>query len=95
MALYVAPSGESGSAKGGLVSPTPVTPPGVESLTTVLNWLAWGVTVACVAGVLAAAQMAIRHRRGEDGSESLGRVGIVLLASVLGSAAGPLVSAIS
>jgi len=49
-----------------------------------------------VFGVLAvAAGMAVKHRRGEDGSEQLGRLGWVLGAVVLGSAAGPLVNALT
>ncbi len=71
-------------------------PPGTNKITTLLSWGAWGVTFACVFGVLAvAAGMAVKHRRGEDGSEQLGRLGWVLGAVVLGSAAGPLVNALT
>jgi hypothetical protein len=77
------------------VNPTPVQPPGVEQLATLLNWLSWSVSVACIAGVLVVAGlMALAHRRGGDGSESFGRLGLVLAAAVLGSAAGPVVNAL-
>ena len=69
-------------------------PPGTEGLTTMLSWGGWGVSFACVAGLLVvAAMMAIKHRRGEPG-ESMGSLGWVLGACVLGSAAGPIASAL-
>ena len=70
-------------------------PPGTEGLTTMLNWGGWGVSFVCVAGILiVAAMMAIKHRRGEGGGEAMGSLGWVLGACVLGSAAGPIASAL-
>ena len=60
-----------------------------------LNWGGWGVSFVCVAGILiVAAMMAIKHRRGEGGGEAMGSLGWVLGACVLGSAAGPIASAL-
>ncbi len=70
-------------------------PPGTEGLTKMLNWGGWGVSFVCVAGILiVAAMMAIKHRRGEGCGEALGSLGWVLGACVLGSAAGPIASAL-
>ena len=70
-------------------------PPGTEGLSTMLNWGGWGVSFVCVAGILVvAAMMALKHRRGEGGGEAMGSLGWVLGACVLGSAAGPIASAL-
>ncbi|OEU96571.1 hypothetical protein [Streptomyces oceani] len=59
---------------------------------TVLGIVAWAGTAAGVAGVLiTGAMMAISMRRGE-GSEHMGRLGMVLGGCVLVSSAGPLVN---
>lgn len=72
-----------------------VPPPGSEQFVTVLQWGAWLVTAACVAGVLVVAgTMAIRHRRGDGGAEAAGGLAWVLFACVLVSSAGPVVAAI-
>ena len=78
-------------------APTPgsVQPPGTQGLTTMLGWGGWLVSFVCVAGILiVAAMMALKHRRGEGGGEAMGALGWVLGACVLGSAAGPLASAL-
>jgi hypothetical protein len=59
---------------------------------TVLGILAWAGTAAGVAGVLiTGAMMAISMRRGE-GSEHMGRLGMVLGGCVLVATAGPVVT---
>ncbi|MBP5869200.1 hypothetical protein F3K40_20715 [Streptomyces sp. LBUM 1478] len=59
---------------------------------TVLGIVAWAGTAAGVAGVLiTGAMMAISMRRGE-GSEHVGRLGMVLGGCVLVATAGPLVN---
>ena len=78
-------------------APTPgqVQPPGTQGLTTMLGWGGWLVSFVCVAGILiVAAMMALKHRRGEGGGEAMGALGWVLGACVLGSAAGPIASAL-
>ena len=78
-------------------APTPgqEQPPGTEGLTTMLGWGGWLVSFVCVAGILiVAAMMALKHRRGEGGGEAMGALGWVLGACVLGSAAGPIASAL-
>lgn len=81
---------------GGLYDPpdpgTGTVPPGAigDRVTSILQWLAWGVSGLCVAGVLVcAARMAISHRRGDDSAVS--SLGWVLGACVLFASAGPLV----
>lgn len=73
-------------------APKGVQPPGTEGLTTVLGWVAWGVTFLCVVGVfLVAGKMAFAHRRGE-GSEAIGQLGWVMGACILGASATSLVN---
>ncbi|MFM9582744.1 hypothetical protein [Streptomyces caniscabiei] len=63
-----------------------------DKVDTVLGLLAWAGTAAGVAGVLiTGAMMAISMRRGE-GSEHMGRLGMVLGGCVLVASAGPVVS---
>ncbi|WP_299039842.1 hypothetical protein [uncultured Pseudokineococcus sp.] len=76
-------------------NPTPAAPPGMEGLTIVLSWAGWIVLVLCVLGVLiTAGMMAVANRRGEGG-EHAGRLGFVLVATVLVGAAGGLVGALA
>lgn len=75
---------------------TPAQPPGTQKITTLLQWAAWGVSIACVLGVFVIAGMlALRHHRGEGGGENLGKLGFVFLAAILGAAAGPMVTAVT
>lgn len=63
-----------------------------DKVDTVLGIVAWAGTAAGVAGVLiTGAMMAISMRRGE-GSEHMGRLGMVLGGCVLVATAGPLVN---
>jgi hypothetical protein len=76
-------------------TPTAVQPPGTEALNQLLQWGAWGVSFACLAGIMiVAATLALRHRRGEAG-ENAGQLGVVMAAAVLGAAAGPIVTALT
>lgn len=73
-------------------APAGIQPPGTEGLTTILGWIAWGVTFLCVVGVFfVAGSMAFAHRRGE-GSEAVGKLGWVLGACILGASATSLVN---
>jgi hypothetical protein len=84
-----------GQAYAAAPQPGSEQPPGTEGLTTMLNWGGWTVSFVCVAGILiVAAMMALKHRRGEGGGEAMGALGWVLGACVLGSAAGPIASAL-
>lgn len=85
----------AGHATAAAPTPGQVQPPGTEGLTTMLGWGGWLVSFVCVAGILiVAAMMALKHRRGEGGGEAMGALGWVLGACVLGSAAGPIASAL-
>lgn len=69
----------------------PTAPPGTEAVQTILNWLAWGVALACVVGVLiTAGSMALSHKR-SPGEDHISRLGWVLGACILGASAGSLV----
>ncbi len=62
---------------------TGTTPPFGPDLLTILQWIAWVATSACVLGVLmVAATMAIRHQRGEGGQHIAG-LGWVLAGCIL------------
>ncbi len=97
-ALTAAPASSlaiQGQAYAAAPQPGSEQPPGTEGLTTMLNWGGWTVSFVCVAGILiVAAMMALKHRRGEGGGEAMGALGWVLGACVLGSAAGPIASAL-
>ncbi|MGW3391324.1 hypothetical protein [Streptomyces cinereoruber] len=74
--------------KPGMDAPPALT----NKVNDVLGIVAWAGTAAGVAGVLiTGAMMAISMRRGE-GSEHMGRLGMVLGGCILVATAGPLVS---
>ncbi|GGV18299.1 hypothetical protein GCM10010260_67610 [Streptomyces filipinensis] len=79
-------------ADGGVPQPSRNAPPKLtDKVNTVLGLLAWVGTAAGVAGVLiTGAMMAVSMRRGE-GSEHMGRLGMVLGGCVLVATAGPVV----
>lgn len=60
---------------------------------TILQWIAYLASAACVAGILfCAARMAIAHRRGDD--TNVAQLGWVLAACVLIGAASGIVGAL-
>ena len=69
-------------------------PPGVgEKVLTLLKWLAYFASAACVAGILySAAKMALAHRRGDDTNVS--QLGWVLGACILIGSASAIVGAL-
>ena len=71
-------------------------PPGGPQLKLLLQWLAWMVTAAAVAGILiVAGRMAIVHHQGDDeGGSHFTGLGWVLAACVLIAAASGIVGAI-
>lgn len=80
-------------ADGGVPQPKSDAPGELtEKVNTVLGIVAWAGTAAGVAGVIiTGSMMAISMRRGE-GSEHMGRLGMVLGGCVLVSTAGPLIN---
>ena len=71
---------------------TITSPPGSESLTTLLGWVVWvSAGIAIVSLIVAGVMMAARRRHG-DGEAHLGRVGVILLSVILTSAASALVA---
>lgn len=92
MGLVLAVQGLWAFLPADITPPTPVQPPGTQGLTTLLGWVAWGVTLLCVLGVLlVAAKMAVSHRRGE-GSEAVNNLGWVMGACVLAASGAQLVN---
>ncbi|TDB80177.1 hypothetical protein E1182_09920 [Micromonospora sp. KC721] len=71
-----------------------VAPPGVASkVLTILQWIAYLATAACVGGVLyTAAKMALAHRRGDD--TNISQLGWVFAACMLIGSASAVVSAL-
>jgi hypothetical protein len=51
-------SGRSRLLAADIPAPTGIQPPGTEGLTTILGWIAWGVTFLCVVGVFFVARRA-------------------------------------
>jgi hypothetical protein len=71
-------------------------PPGSEHLTTILSYLAWGVTALCVAGVfIVAGKMAVSMRGHSGGAEHAGALMCVLIAAVLAGSASAFITAVS
>lgn len=62
-------------------------PPGFNKFSSVMGWSKWIALGVCVVGlIVAAASMAIQSRRGEGG-EHASRIGIVMVAVIVISAA--------
>ncbi|WP_043652344.1 hypothetical protein [Cellulosimicrobium cellulans] len=71
-----------------LPNPTPEAPPGVEGVSTMLNWLAWGVIMLGLAGFLASAgYLAFAAFTGREVQGFKG-LAISILVCILASAAG-------
>jgi hypothetical protein len=69
-------------------------PPGSGGILTILGWVAWGVTAACVGGILfVAIKMAVSIRRGEFSEHAMG-LGAVLFACILGGSAFGIVATV-
>ena len=75
---------------------TPAQPPGTDKITTLLQWTLWGVSIACVLGVLViCGMMAVSHHRGESAGHHLGKLGAVFGGALLSGAAAGMVTAIT
>lgn len=69
----------------------PQAPPGFENFTAIMGWAKWlclGVLIICL--MVAGARMGFGGRSG-DGEEHAGRVGRVLMGTIIVTAAGSLV----
>jgi hypothetical protein len=88
--------GTASSALAGVPDPGQgLAPPGSAQLLTILKYLSWGVSLACVAGVLiVAAKMAVAHGRGGGGGEHAASLGWVLGAAVIAGSASALIGAV-
>jgi len=74
-----------------------VAPPGADKLTTILQWVAWGVFAVCVGGVLiSAAKLAHAHNQGYGGaSQHTTSLVWTLVACVIAGSASAIVAALS
>lgn len=73
-----------------------VAPPGAVKLVLLLQWGAWLVTTAAVAGIfIVAGTMVLRHRRGDGGAEAASGLMWVLFGCVLIGSASAVVGAIT
>ena len=73
---------------------TGTAPPGFGGIVTILGWGAYGVSAACVGGILMVAiMMALAVRNGQF-SDHAKMLGSVLFACMLGAAASGLVGAL-
>ena len=64
--------------------PSPAQPPGTDKTSTVVNWIAWAVTIACLIGALGAAgKMALEWHRGMGQDTSVGHLGKVVFACIV------------
>jgi hypothetical protein len=81
----------------GFAQPHSTQPPNTGGLMTMMSWLMWGVTFACVAGILViCAQMALSHHHGgASGGQHWGRLGLVVGAAVISGAAAAFINAVS
>lgn len=71
-----------------LPNPTPEAPPGVDGVSTLLNWLAWGVIILGLAGFLASAgYLAFAAFTGRE-IQGFKGLAISILVCILASAAG-------
>lgn len=61
---------------------TPEEPPGMGGLTTILGWIAWGVTILCVVGFLVGVGMLVvaQHNGERQGAQ---KIVVALIAVVL------------
>lgn len=71
-------------------------PPGSDGISTIVRWVAWGVAVACLLGVLfGVGYLGIQNRRGETPQHLQGIIismmcagGVGLVGGIVGALAG-------
>jgi hypothetical protein len=90
--LMLSGAGYAKAASGPSLSLTSTQPPGVGDVTTLLDYLLWGVFIACVAGVLlTAGVMAFEAHRGQGGGGHVTKLITVLGAAVVAGGAASIV----
>ncbi|NQX29663.1 hypothetical protein HQQ81_20140 [Microbacteriaceae bacterium VKM Ac-2854] len=70
------------------------TPPAADAFTTILGYVTWVSLGLCVLSLIVAGAMLASRRRHGDGETHLGRLGVIVLAVMLISAATSIVSAL-
>lgn len=75
-------------SKGIIPDPKPVAPPGTQGISTLLNWITWGVIIAAVAGfLLAAGSLAFAQYSGRS-SDNFKGLAFAMLAAILAGSVG-------
>lgn len=65
----------------------PEQPPGMDGLTTILGWIAWGVTILCLAAFLVCGGwLAIATLTGQEVRAAKGLIIVLIAAVIIGSA---------
>lgn len=74
-------------------NPNAQQPPGVQGLVTLVNYASWAFSLVCVVAlIVSAGSMALSHRRGEPVGHN---IVMVLVAAVIGTSAGTILTAVT
>ena len=93
--MLIMPAVASAAAAANSYSYTATQPPDTGKITTVLDYLFWGVGLAGVVGLLSiGALLAVAHHSGRGGGEHVSKIGYVCGGMVLAGAAGSVVTAL-
>lgn len=69
-------------------------PPGSAQIQTILGWVAWCVTAACVAGILIVAMRMVISLRRNEFSEHAMQLGAVMAGCIIAGSASGIVGAL-
>jgi len=91
----IMPTVASAAGAANSYSYTATQPPDTGKISTVLDYLFWGVGLAGVVGLLSiGALLAVAHHSGRGGGEHVSKIGYVCGGMVLAGAAGSVVTAL-
>jgi len=91
----IMPAAASAAGAANSYSYTATQPPDTGKISTVLDYLFWGVGLAGVVGLLSiGALLAVSHHNGRGGGEHVSKIGYVCGGMILAGAAGSLVTAL-
>jgi hypothetical protein len=95
MTTLIMPAVASAAGAANSYSYTATQPPDTGKISTVLDYLFWGVGLAGVVGLLTiGALLAVAHHSGRGGGEHVSKIGYVCSGMVLAGAAGSVVTAL-
>jgi len=91
----ISPTVASAAGAANTYSYTATQPPDTGKITTVLDYLFWGVGLAGVVGLLSiGALLAVAHHNGRGGGEHVSKIGYVCGGMILAGAGGSIVTAL-